>query len=202
MFSFLLLYCFTYLLNKDVYLSLIENFPLGSGTRPKVILINVLLIWIIHLSGFDLRWCLVLLCKEVCTEYFCVRCLDCPFKGWRSAAIWGVGIQLSGAGLCGSLAGLLFSFLLNVCFPFLSFKFWFFPWRGKRRYNANLFHFLVSLWCVYQTVSWILLRENNKVCNKKLTTDRFLNSGNMSKFIVGGQILFLSPPLLNMAFRI
>lgn len=84
---FLLFYCFTYLLNKDVYLPLIENFPLGSGTRLKVILIKLLLIWIIHLSSFDLRWCLVLLCKEVCTEYFCVRCLECPFKGWRSAAI-------------------------------------------------------------------------------------------------------------------
>lgn len=94
MFSFLLFYCFTYLLNKDVYLPLIENFPLGSEARSKVIFINFLLIWIIHLSGFDLRWCLVLLCKEVCTEYFCVCCLDCPFKGWHSAAIWGVGIQL------------------------------------------------------------------------------------------------------------
>lgn len=52
---FLLFYCFTYLLNKDVYLPLIENFPLGSGTRLKVILIKLLLIWIIHLSSFDLR---------------------------------------------------------------------------------------------------------------------------------------------------
>jgi hypothetical protein len=44
-----------YLLNKDVYLPLIEKFPLDNGPRVKAILIKLLLIWIIHLSGLDLK---------------------------------------------------------------------------------------------------------------------------------------------------
>lgn len=40
MLSLLLFFCFTYLLNKDLYLPLVENFPLDSGTRVKVFLLS------------------------------------------------------------------------------------------------------------------------------------------------------------------